>query len=127
MDALLSTTKNNSLCPVSFITATNTLGNCTILVETLHPNYKPALESESGDGIGGIGGIAIHPLALGNVQTIRKLLDQHEQLRHIEIIGVGGCQDFSGYERFISVGAVAVAVGTALGREGVGVFEKIAT
>jgi len=65
-------------------------------------------------------------LALGNVKTIRDFLDQHEQLRQIEIIGVGGCQDFSSYERFMNVGAAAVAVGTALGREGVGVFEKIA-
>lgn len=68
----------------------------------------------------------MHPLALGNVKTIRQLLDQHDELRHIDIIGVGGCQDFAGYERFLNVGAAAVAVGTALGREGVAVFKKIA-
>lgn len=68
----------------------------------------------------------MHPLALGNVKTIRKLLDQHDELKHIDIIGVGGVQDFAGFERFMNIGAAAVAVGTALGKEGVGVFEKIA-
>lgn len=126
MDALLSTCENGATSPVSFITSTNTLGNCLLLVETLHPNYKPALASASGDGIGGVGGAVLHPLALGNVKIIRGMLDQHEELKHIEIIGIGGVQDFAGYERFLTVGAAAVGIGTAFGREGISVFEKIA-
>ncbi len=71
-------------------------------------------------------GAALHPLALGNVRKIRQMLDLHEELRHIKIIGVGGVSDGAGYRRMRSVGADAVAVGTALGSEGIGIFEKIA-
>lgn len=70
-------------------------------------------------------GSALHPLALGNVATIRKMLDTNETLKRIAIIGMGGVSDRAGYERMRSVGATAVGVGTALGRGGVGVFEKI--
>jgi dihydroorotate dehydrogenase (fumarate) len=108
-------------CPLSFITATNTLGSCLVI----GPTGVPALGSASGEGIGGMAGSSLHPLSLGNVYTIRKMLDANEALRHLAIIGVGGVSDKAGYERMRNVGAAAVAVGTALGREGVGVFEKI--
>lgn len=110
-------------CPISFITATNTLGNCLVLDE----KAKPALGSLNGSGIGGMAGDALHPLALGNVKTIREMLDASpfEELHRIAIIGVGGVSDAAGFNRMRSVGASAVGVGTALGREGVGVFEKI--
>lgn len=42
------------------------------------------------------------------------------------IIGVGGVEDQAGFDRMRKVGAEAVACATALGRYGVGVFEKIA-
>lgn len=111
-------------CPISFITATNTLGNCLVLDEGM----KPALGSVSGSGIGGMAGDALHPLALGNVRTIRHLLDSSpcEELHQIAVIGVGGVKDRDGFDRMRSVGAAAVGVGTALGRDGVSVFEKIA-
>lgn len=67
----------------------------------------------------------MHTLALGNVKTIRTMLDQHEQLRDVAIIGVGGVSDNAGYKRMQQVGAAVVGVGTALGRLGVGVFESI--
>lgn len=108
-------------CPLSFITATNTLGSCLVI----GPKGSPALGSASGEGIGGMAGSALHPLSLGNVSTIRKMLDTNEALKHIAIIGVGGVSDKAGYERMRNAGAAAVAVGTALGRKGVGVFEKI--
>ncbi len=108
-------------CPIAFITATNTLGSCLVM----GPKGVPALGSASGEGIGGMAGSSLHPLSLGNVSTIRKMLDASEDLKHIAIIGVGGVSDRAGYERMRAVGAAAVAVGTALGREGVGVFEKI--
>ena len=87
----------------------------------------PALGSANGTGIGGMAGDALHPLALGNVKTIRQLLDAsvQEEVRRISIIGIGGVKDRSGYERMKSVGAAAVGVGTALGREGVAVFKNI--
>ncbi|KAK0116539.1 dihydroorotate dehydrogenase [Cadophora gregata] len=111
-------------CPISFITATNTLGSCLVL----NQNLNPALGSATGAGIGGLAGDALHPIALGNVKTIRTLLDAstREDVRRIAIIGVGGVRDKEGFSRMRAVGAEAVGVGTALGREGVGVFEGIA-
>lgn len=106
---------------VDFVTATNTLGSSLVLNE----ECQPALGSEAGTGIGGLAGAALHPLALGNVATLRKVLDQREETNEVFIIGVGGVSDHSGFERMRKVGAGAVAVATALGREGVGVFEKI--
>jgi len=66
-------------------------------------------------------------LALGNVATIRRMLDECEDegVKEIEIIGIGGVSDRAGFERMRSVGASVVGVGTALGREGVSIFEKI--
>ena len=119
--ALISALRAVEPCPISFITATNTLGSCLLLSDSL----TPALNSEAGTGIGGLAGAAVHPLALGNVRTIRSMLDEHEQLKHISIIGVGGIFDRGGYERMQAVGAEAVGVGTALGSEGLGVFSKI--
>lgn len=122
IDALLAS--STSTCPVDFITATNTLGSSLILNE-LAKDGAPALSSASGAGIGGMAGAPLHPLALGNVKTIRTMLDQHEQLKDVTIIGVGGVSDNAGYKRMQQVGAAVVGVGTALGRLGVGVFESI--
>lgn len=119
ISALLESTM--SRCPISFITATNTLGSSLVL----STSCTPALNSSTGTGIGGLAGSALHPLALGNVATIRRMLDAHEPLQHIEIIGVGGVSDAAGYERMRTVGAAAVGVGTALGVQGVAVFERI--
>ena len=119
--ALEASTTMPGGCPLAFITSTNTLGSCLVI----DPNGVPALGSASGEGIGGMAGSSLHPLSLGNVYTIRRMLDANEALKHIAIIGVGGVNDRAGYERMRNVGAAAVAVGTALGREGVGIFEKI--
>ncbi|KAG0648263.1 dihydroorotate dehydrogenase A (fumarate) [Hyphodiscus hymeniophilus] len=112
-------------CPISFITATNTLGSCLVL----DGDGKSALGSASGSGIGGMAGEALHPLALGNVKTIREMLDASpfKELKRIAIVGIGGVSDAGGYSRMRNVGAMAVGVGTALGREGVEVFGKISS
>ena len=122
IDAILDSSTDTS--PVDFITATNTLGNCLVLADT---HGTPALKSSSGAGIGGMAGAPIHVLSLGNVKTIREMLDKEPKLRGIDIIGIGGVSDSAGFKRMESVGAKAVGVGTALGREGVAVFQKILT
>ncbi|KAI1418605.1 dihydroorotate dehydrogenase [Hypoxylon sp. FL1857] len=110
-------------CPVSFVTATNTLGSCLVLDEgSSDERGKPRL---AGSGVGGMAGAPLHPLALGNVATLRRMLDEHKETRHIRLIGVGGVEDAAGYRRMRDVGAAAVGVGTALGRKGVGVFAEI--
>ncbi|KAI1116328.1 hypothetical protein F5Y14DRAFT_440030 [Nemania sp. NC0429] len=122
--ALSSDREPGGVCPVSFVTATNTLGSCLLLTEggnsTLAPT--PALP---GLGIGGVGGAPLHPLALGNVATLRRLLDAAPETRHVALLGIGGVGDAAGYRRMRSVGAAAVGVGTALGIHGLAVFEEI--
>lgn len=118
--ALLQSSQPN--CPIDFITATNTLGSSLLLDGDLN---GPALASASGAGIGGLAGSPLHPLALGNVKTIRSMLDEHQQLRDIDIIGTGGVSDGAGFRRMKAVGAKVVGVGTALGREGTSVFGKV--
>ncbi|CAH0059249.1 unnamed protein product [Clonostachys solani] len=106
---------------LSFITATNTLGSCLVMT-----TEGPALPLGDSGGIGGMAGPPLHPLALGNVATIRKMLDEGDgSLRHIAIVGVGGVSDGGGYRRMRAVGASMVGVGTGLGSEGVDVFAKI--
>lgn len=122
IDALIGTR-----CLVDFITATNTLGSSLLLTNdsSSSRDFAPALGSASGLGIGGMAGAPLHPLALGNVKTIRGLLDREESLKGVDVIGVGGVSDRAGFERMRIVGAKVVGVGTALGGEGVDVFEKI--
>jgi dihydroorotate dehydrogenase (fumarate) len=109
--------------PLSFITATNTLGSCLVLDADNHSS----LGSANGMGIGGMAGDALHPISLGNVKTIRTMLDasKHEVVRNIRIIGVGGVKNKAGFERMRAVGAAAVGVGTAFGRDGMSSFCKI--
>jgi len=115
-------------CPISFITATNTLGSSLLLNSIVEGNVTVqhhVLDSATGTGIGGMAGAPLHPLALGNVHTIKGLLFKYLELSHVQIIGVGGVEDSAGYRRMRAVGAMAVGVGTALGRKGVTVFEEI--
>lgn len=118
-DTLISTlAKTRAGDKLSFITATNTLGSCLILRngrDTVLP----------GSGIGGMAGPPLHPLALGNVATTRKLLDSTDGLGHIVIIGIGGVSDGDGYKRMRAAGASAVGLATSLGKLGVAVFSEI--
>lgn len=122
LTSYLSQESSSTESIIDFLTTTNTLGTSLVLTDTL----SPALGSVSGTGVGGLAGAALHPLALGNVATFRKLLDENPATENIMIIGVGGVEDYAGFARMRKVGAEAVAVASALGRYGVGVFEGIA-
>lgn len=123
---LISALKSTNPCCVDFLTATNTLGSALLLSPTPSSSPgAPALASASGAGTGGLAGSPLHALALGNVRILRGLLDAEEGLRAVEIIGVGGVRDLQGAERMRGVGARVVGVGSALGSEGVGVFERV--
>ncbi|KAK3359037.1 hypothetical protein B0T25DRAFT_83737 [Lasiosphaeria hispida] len=114
--------------PVSFLTATNTLGSCLVISDILE--ISAATFALPGYGIGGMAGAPLHPLALGNVATLRRMLDEDERsgkLGHIRIIGIGGVLDVAGYHRMRKVGAAIVGVGTGLGLKGVGIFGEIET
>jgi len=54
------------------------------------------------------------------------MLDQHECLKQVDIIGVGGVSDGAGMQRMMDAGATYVGVGTALGNQGVSIFDEIA-
>lgn len=134
---------------LSFITTTNTLGSCLLLNPSNfdsdsdsgydsnsstsgggHKNTSYAAEAEAspalpGDGIGGMAGPPLHPLALGNVASLRRLFDRDPNLTHLDIIGVGGVGDGDGYKRMRNVGAAAVGVATAFGQHGISVFGSI--
>lgn len=123
--ALEASSSDASPCPVSFITATNTLGSCLLLAdaEATAGSVLPALPEA---GIGGMAGAPLHPLSLGNVRTIRRMLDERrEMLGHIQIIGIGGVLDAAGFRRMRAVGADVVGVGTGLGITGVGIFSEV--
>ena len=114
---------------LAFVTAVNTLGSCLHLssppsLEVGKRVWQPTLSSEAGTGVGGLGGEAVHWLALGNVDTIRRALNR-AGLQDVVVIGVGGVSDREGWLRMLGVGAGAVGVGTALGREGGKVFRRI--
>lgn len=108
-------------CVIDFLSACNTLGTSMVMDE----EGNPTLNSEAGTGLGGMAGAALHPLALGNVATFRRLLDQHPDTRNILLIGIGGVEDRAGFDRMRKVGAGAVACASAMGRFGVEVFERI--
>ncbi|GAB1315136.1 dihydroorotate dehydrogenase [Madurella fahalii] len=115
------------VCPVSFITATNTLGSCLVFsAEDGEASSSGARFALPGAGMGGMAGAPLHPLALGNVCTLRRMLDERrDKLGHVKVIGVGGVLDAEGYRRMRAVGAYAVGIGTGLGLKGVGIFGEI--
>ncbi|EGR45861.1 uncharacterized protein TRIREDRAFT_67494 [Trichoderma reesei QM6a] len=122
-------TSTSSSIPVpasklSFITATNTLGS-SLLIDTASSSSTSPGPLLPDAGIGGMAGPPLHPLALGNVSILRRRFDADPRLAHLDIIGVGGVYDGQGYKRMRSVGAMAVGIATALGRQGVDVFTSI--
>ena len=134
--ALETAIRTGGGCPISFITATNTLGSCLLFNDPApprppephpkppHPDFPAALPDT---GIGGMAGAALHPLALGNVATLRRLLDERlpDALncgRRVTLVGVGGVSDAAGYARMKAAGADFIGLATGLGLKGVGVF-----
>jgi len=127
--------------PFAFLTSTNTLGQTLFFAEqavplVLAPSGSKTAAADASDNatefalpvaLGGLAGEALHPLALGNVYTLRRLLDAHEDasLHEICIIGAGGVTTRAAHLRMRRAGASVVACATILVREGVGVFEKL--
>jgi dihydroorotate dehydrogenase (fumarate) len=141
--------------PFAFLTSTNTLGQTLFFAEQAAPPPPPPSGSDSGTrtvgrgatgalgdaapllaapagfalptALGGMAGEALHPLALGNVYTLRRLLDAHEEisLHEVSIIGVGGVTTRAAHVRMRRAGASVVACATVLVREGVRAFERL--
>ena len=101
--------------PISFITCINSLGNGLII----DPIEEKAVIKPK-NGLGGIGGSIVRPIALSNVYNFRKRLNSK-----IDVIGCGGVR--TGWDVFehILAGATAVQVGSQLVEEGTSCFERI--
>jgi dihydroorotate dehydrogenase (fumarate) len=128
--------ESRRVSPFAFLTSTNTLGQTLFFAEQAVPLPGKAAASEEvatptgfalPTVLGGMAGEALHPLALGNVYTLRRLLDTHEEfsLHDISIIGVGGVTTREAHARMRRAGASVVACATILVRNGVGIFEKL--
>ncbi|KAF9640023.1 hypothetical protein BFW01_g11829 [Lasiodiplodia theobromae] len=66
-------------CPVAFVTAVNTLAPALVVragPEGDEGAFEPALGSASGLGLGGMAGAPLHPLALGNVLSLKEALEE---------------------------------------------------
>lgn len=128
---------------ISFLTSTNTLGNGLVFNDQVKEDSGPGFALSTGTG--GLGGTTIHPLSVGNVSKLVSLLetptmatkhklaemearsigDRNAVGDDIVVFGVGGINSGITLKHFLNVGAVAGEVGTALGVEGVGIFERI--
>jgi dihydroorotate dehydrogenase (fumarate) len=66
---------------------------------------------------------------ISNVLAFSQRLSSHadERLRAIRIVGVGGVRSYQTAQHMFKAGASVVACATALGKEGVGVFERFLT
>ena len=128
---------------VAFLTSTNTLGNGLVFNDQVNEEGEHVPGFAVPSGWGALGGSAIHPLSVGNVSKLVALLETPSHITKqklaedtakskneegddgIVVIGVGGINSGKTFKHFMAVGAVAGEVGTALGVEGVKVFERI--
>ncbi len=100
---------------IDFITCINSIAN-GLIIDTdsesvvIHPK----------NGLGGIGGSVIKPIALANVNQF-----YHSMGNKISIIGCGGITNGEDAFQHILAGASVVSVGTQLMREGFGVFDRL--
>ncbi|GAA5917054.1 hypothetical protein JCM6882_001912 [Rhodosporidiobolus microsporus] len=120
--------------PVAFLTSTNTLGQGLVFSDQIVevPSSSVAQKKKADlfalpNPWGGLAGAAIHNTSLGNIYRLSVLLNSSSdaRLKSISLIGVGGAHDAASVERYRRAGASAVACATALGREGLAVFEKM--
>jgi len=98
---------------IDFITCINSIGNGLVInddVVAIKPN----------EGRGGIGGGAIKPIGLANVQQFYKLLGNK-----IDIIGCGGIIDGQDAFEYILCGATAIQIGTQYIKEGERCFKRV--
>ncbi|WP_203626839.1 dihydroorotate oxidase [Lacticaseibacillus mingshuiensis] len=101
--------------PLTFINSMNSIGNGM----AIDPETDTTLIKPKG-GFGGIGGTYAKPIALANVRAFRLRLRPE-----IAIIGTGGVTSGRDVYDLILCGASMVQLGTVLGIEGLGVFQRL--
>lgn len=101
--------------PIRFLTCINSLGNTLVIdPKTERPIIKPK------NGLGGLGGPGIKPVALANVYNFHQLLGDT-----VDIVGVGGIATGTDVFEFLLAGASMVQVGTTFQEEGVECFARL--
>ncbi|HZY93536.1 MAG TPA: dihydroorotate dehydrogenase [Candidatus Bathyarchaeia archaeon] len=91
------------------ITAINTALGMTVDIEAATPTLAGI--------VGGLSGVALHPIAVRAVYQIKQAVD-------IPIIGVGGIEDWQGAVEIMMAGASAFQIGSAIGYRGLDVFRE---
>ncbi|KAI0767898.1 hypothetical protein BC629DRAFT_1292789 [Irpex lacteus] len=117
----------DTINPFAFVTCTNTLGSCLLFADETNNEAAETNEFALPTALGGLGGEALHPLALGNVYSFSKIFAEHEDpaIRGIKVIGVGGVTTPEARQRMIRAGASVVACATLLGQGGAKAFELL--
>ena len=96
-----------------FITATNAFPNAL----AVDHDGKACIDME----LGGLGGPAIKPIALGHIKQLRKLLPEY-----VDLIGIGGVTSGRDVADYLAVGATCVQATTVYGGiRGPGIFADI--
>ena len=99
---------------IKYLTCVNSIGNALdIDLSTNGSLIKPK------NGLGGLGGDYLLPVALSNVYQFKKALP------HLDIIGCGGVKTGQDVYKHILVGASLVQVGTTLNRDGISCINRI--
>ena len=114
-------TKDIAKNPFAFLTCTNTLGSSLFFPDQVVAPSDTDSSFALPTALGGLGGDAMHALALGNVYTFSRLLGSHDDptIRNIKVIGVGGVTSAVARTRMHNAGASVVGCATFLGLRGV--------
>tara|TARA_Y100000817_G_C16833522_1_gene534629 strand:+ start:336 stop:1238 length:903 start_codon:yes stop_codon:yes gene_type:complete len=99
---------------IKYLTCVNSVGN--VLDVDISTNKGVIFPK---NGLGGLGGDYILPVALSNVYQLKQILP------NIDIIGCGGIKSGEDVYKHILVGASMVQIGTALNRDGPNIIPRI--
>lgn len=116
-----------SVNPFAYLECTNTLGNSLLFADQVVAPGARAEPFALASPLGGLGGQALHSLALGNVYSFAQLLAMHPDsaMQGIAVIGAGGVTSLAAVDRMHRAGAKLVACATLLGQEGIKAFELL--
>lgn len=95
--------------------------NHVVLINTfpiaaaINGDGRPAIVPN--DGVGGLSGPALKPIAMAHVMLFRQFSDGR-----VPIVGVGGIRTRIDVDDYLAAGAVAVQVGTAILHQGLDIF-----
>jgi dihydroorotate dehydrogenase (fumarate) len=103
---------------MDFIAASNTLGQALVI-----DSHRERKVLAANDGLGGLSGSLLRPIALSNVYTFGRLLRD----ANIPIVGIGGVTSGEDAFSMLLAGATLVGVATAFIREGPQVFARLGT